>query len=181
MRIDSLSDLPQQYQEQVRKQVPDLELTRPEAVQRKRRNQRVEWAEQCAYFDQADVAIRQGLDGADCIYAIQNENAAGPKVGSDRKKAGRRPGVPDIMVAVPAGGYHGLYLEMKQPAGTPSDVSAEQREWHERLRNRGYRVGVCYGWREAWALTTAYLGWSEMDDGVDRAKAKVRRLGLNDE
>jgi len=131
----------------------------------RRRNVRIEDAEQSAYIAEVNAAIAQGLDGADCIFSIPNANAAGPVVGATLTKTGRRAGVPDLLIAVPreCGGirYAGCFLEMKRPAGVISDVSAEQREWLDRLATRGYMAVVVFGWREAWAVTRRYLGWEE--------------------
>ncbi len=131
----------------------------------RRRNVRIEDAEQAAYVAEVDAAIARDLPGADCIFSIPNANAAGPIVGQTLKETGRRAGVPDLLIAVPrevAGiRYAGCFLEMKRPAGAISDVSAEQRGWLDRLAARGYMAVVVFGWREAWAVTRRYLEWDE--------------------
>jgi|GEM_PF-5092223 len=131
----------------------------------RRRQQRIEDQEQAAYIIEVDAAIAQDLPGADCIFSIPNANAAGPVVGQTLKETGRRAGVPDLLIAVPremAGvRYAGCFLEMKQPAGGLSDVSAAQRAWLDRLAACGYMTAVVFGWREALALTRRYLGWDE--------------------
>ena len=162
--------------------VPVLEMVAPVDKPKRRRNLRIEWSEQCAYFahinaclDAEALAIGFFLampeyPGADLIHAIQNENAAGIKVGADLKKAGRRAGVPDIFIAVPriaesdtghAVFYSGAFIEMKKPNGVPSDVSKMQSDWHNRLRQSGYKAVVCFGAKEALDFTRDYLGWAE--------------------
>lgn len=140
--------------------------TDTDAARVRRRNERIEDQEQAAYVAEVDAAIARNLPGADCIFSIPNANAAGPVVGQTLKETGRRAGVPDLLIAVPrevAGiRYAGCFLEMKRPAGSPSDVSPEQRAWLERLAAQGYMTVVVFGWREALALTQRYLGWDEV-------------------
>lgn len=73
------------------------------------------------------------------------------------KAEGRKPGVPDILLPVARGGFHGLFVEMKRQNATPSDTAPEQREWHDRLRANGYRVEVCKGWEAARDVLLSYL------------------------
>lgn len=104
----------------------------------------------------------------DLLFAI-------PNGGSRRKLTGRvslealrmrregvRAGVPDLMLAIPSGSWHGLYIEMKRRERSASRVSPDQKDWLERLRRRGYRAEVCYGAKEAIALIREYLGLSLM-------------------
>lgn len=97
--------------------------------------------------------------GADLIFALANENAAGRGIGVLRWKMGVRAGLPDIGVFVPRGGYHGAFMELKQSSGVASDVRPNQRECQERLNRQGYRAVVCYGWFDAWKFLCDYLGW----------------------
>lgn len=140
-----------------------------------RRNKRIEEAEQTAYFGQinarldtaafvrSELVARPEYPGADMIYHVANSNAAGAIIGKSLVRQGVRRGYPDINVDVPrlcnGHRYAGLRIEMKQPQGVMSDVATEQHLWHERLRAQGYRVCVCFGWREAWRVTCEYLGW----------------------
>ena len=68
---------------------------------------------------------------------------------------GVKAGVPDVTIAIAAGGFHGLYVEMKAIGGR---LSPEQRDLHELLRAQGYRVDVCFGWHEATRAIERYLG-----------------------
>ena len=81
------------------------------------------------------------------------------------KGAGRGPagfeycaGVPDMFLAAPVGGYHGLYIELKTQTGK---VSKAQREYHKRLRQEGYAVAVCYGAENAIKMLDYYLSGEE--------------------
>lgn len=103
----------------------------------------------------------------DWLFAI-------PNGGSRRKLTGRvslealrmrregvRAGVPDLMLAIPSGSWHGLFIEMKRREKSASRVSPDQKTWLERLQRRGYRAEICYGADEAIALIREYLGWPE--------------------
>lgn len=143
----------------------DFDLAPPEDARARRRNAQIEYAEQCAYFDQVNAAIAAGRPGADMIYAVPNSNVAGPQLGVKLVKAGLRRGYPDINVDVPrplrGEICHGLRIEMKKPSGVLSDVQPHQRQWHDRLQNQGFRVCVAFGWREALTVTATYLGWED--------------------
>jgi len=140
-----------------------LELAPCPDVKVRRRNNQYEFSEQVAYFDQVNAAVIGGQHGASMIYAVTNSNVAGVAIGKKLVKAGLRRGYPDINIDVPMTcgevAYNGLRIEMKKSAGVPSDVSAEQKDWHDRLRQHGYKVAVCFGWSEAFAVTKNYLGW----------------------
>jgi hypothetical protein len=149
---------------------PEFELVPEPDIKVARRNRQIEFGEQCRFFglinsrlDPVSGDPKPGWDGADMIYAVPNSNVAGPAVGSKLVQSGLRKGYPDINVdvarTVRGHIYHGLRIELKQPQGTPSDVEVHQREWHDKLRRQGYRVAVCFGWTEAWAVACDYLGW----------------------
>lgn len=70
------------------------------------------------------------------------------------KRMGVRPGVPDLFLPYPAGGFHGLWLEMKTNVGRPT---ACQRDWIEYLRSVGYAAYICRGAGEAINAIEAYM------------------------
>lgn len=74
------------------------------------------------------------------------------------KRGGMKKGFPDVFLPVPAGGWHGLFIEMKRKGGVPSDVSPEQCKWINNLRYQGYHAVVCYGWESAAQIISGYLG-----------------------
>lgn len=76
--------------------------------------------------------------------------------GAKLKREGRKKGVPDVMLPVPRGRYHGLFVEMKRVKG--GSVSPEQRAWLAALQDQGYRAVRCLGWEQARAVITDYLG-----------------------
>lgn len=113
------------------------------------------------------------------LFAIPNGGARHPATGAKLKAEGVRPGVPDVMLAVPGfdvletpgddglgirAERHGLFIELKRTRG--GTVSAEQRAWHDRLRRQGYRVAVCRGWTEAVAAIADYLDRPDLAEEV---------------
>ena len=70
------------------------------------------------------------------------------------KRAGVKPGVPDLFLAVPTPYYSGLFIEMKSKRGVVSDV---QKKWIESLNNAGYLAVVCRGFDDAKTEILEYL------------------------
>ena len=72
------------------------------------------------------------------------------------KAEGVLAGVPDLVVAEPRGGYHGLYVEMKRATG--GSVSSKQDDVMTKLRARGYKVMVAdEGAEKAYEEVCRYL------------------------
>lgn len=92
------------------------------------------------------------------LYAIPNGGRRDAVTGARLKAEGVRAGVPDLCLPYPAGGWHGLYIELKAPGGA---ATPEQREWLARLRAAGYRAEVCVGWQAAAFVLTEYLNPKE--------------------
>lgn len=95
------------------------------------------------------------------IFAIPNGAVAGPgryATVNWMKSLGMRNGVPDIFLPVPRyfgdAVIPGLFLELKSRDGV---VAPEQTWWIERLRERGYRVEICYSDKEAIKAIKQYL------------------------
>lgn len=81
------------------------------------------------------------------------------------KGLGVKPGVSDLLLALPLHGYAGLWLEMKRARGyyvseraRHKAVSAAQRAWLALMEEAGYAVGVAYGADEAIKAIENYLG-----------------------
>ena len=70
------------------------------------------------------------------------------------KKAGMRPGVPDMFLPVPVAGRHGLWIEIKTRTGR---LSPDQERWHEFLTRHGYVVVVARSWGGAKEALVSYL------------------------
>ncbi len=71
---------------------------------------------------------------------------------------GLAPGLPDLALLVPGGGFGGLFIELKRRDG--GRISREQAEWISRLRGQGYRAEVCAGWEAARDVILEYLAGS---------------------
>lgn len=89
------------------------------------------------------------------FFAIPNGGARLKVTAQLLKAEGLLPGVPDLMLAVPRGGHHGLFIEMKSPGGavSPNQVTVQQE-----LSSMGYKVAVCYSYFEAKSTIDEYLG-----------------------
>ena len=113
-----------------------------------------EEAEQIALMRWA--AYQEGLYPAlKKLYHIPNGGKRGKAEAGRFKAMGVKRGVPDLFLAEPRDGYHGLYIEMKRVKG--GELSREQKDWIEALRASGYRVEVCKGWQAASVVLIDYL------------------------
>lgn len=91
---------------------------------------------------------------SDLVFSIPNEAKRSFAVVAHMKKLGLTKGVPDVMVAIPRGNFHGLFIEFKSAKGR---VRPEQAAFHEKLKARGYCVTVCRDAREAIDFFRNYL------------------------
>ncbi len=116
-----------------------------------------------AWADKArtNYLVAPGLSALDLLFAIPNAGgfSGGFKANVVRvanlRREGVRPGVPDLMLAMPVGEWHGLFIEMKRARG--GVTSPEQKAFIANLRAVGYLAGVCKGFDEARAAVEAYL------------------------
>lgn len=91
------------------------------------------------------------IEGCNCpIFHIPN-GAYGAK---NLSRQGVRAGVPDLMIPVARGAYHGLFIEMKIKKGT---VSEKQRRWIDLLNKQKYLAIVAYGAEEAIQIFQKYI------------------------
>lgn len=70
------------------------------------------------------------------------------------ERAGGRPGTADLFLMIPAGIFHGLFLEMKTKCGAPT---AEQVDFLADANMMGYLGVVCRGFDEAVIVVDAYM------------------------
>lgn len=108
------------------------------------------------------------------LHAIPNGGHRQYGTAVKLQKEGVKPGVPDLCLPVPIGGFNGLYVEMKRRDASPSDVSRVQRQWIAALIEEGYAVGVAKGSDAAQEIILSYLtGRFDADDfsGVVQAPA----------
>lgn len=85
---------------------------------------------------------------------IGNERKASYYAGYIMKRMGVLKGASDLFMAWPAGGFHGLFIEVKSKIGRPS---AEQKAFLQRMRDVGYRAEICYGAEEVINTMKDYL------------------------
>lgn len=117
-------------------------------------NHQAETEEQAALIAWAGKTVIDGICIGDYLIHIPNEGKRGPKAARDAKRLGLRKGVLDLFLALPRGGYAGLWIEMKAIGGK---VTAEQQLWLLRLRNSNYRAEVCEGLEAAKKVLFQYL------------------------
>ncbi len=90
-----------------------------------------------------------------CLFAIPNgAQLAGNKATRARqmnklKAEGLKPGVSDLFLMVARGGYHGMFIEMKDAGKTKCSVSDNQWAHIEEAREQGYKAEWCAGFDEA--------------------------------
>lgn len=89
------------------------------------------------------------------LFHIPNENSAGLKWGVRNRQLGVKSGVPDLMLPIPSGPYHGLFVELKTANG---HTSQNQERWLTALNEFGYLAVVAYGWKDARDKIKKYLG-----------------------
>lgn len=80
------------------------------------------------------------------VVHIPNEGKRTVSYAERLKRAGMRPGFPDLFIPLAREGFHGLFVEMKYGKGK---TTAEQEAWLTLLGENGYRAVVCYGCEEA--------------------------------
>ncbi len=96
-------------------------------------------------------------DEAKLLYHVPNGGHRHVLVAMELKKQGVRRGVPDLHLAIPRGGYFGLYIEFKATPPRDAAVSAEQQAWLRALNAQGYLAIVCRGHFDAMEQLRAYL------------------------
>lgn len=100
------------------------------------------------------------------FWAIPNGGFRFKKTARDMKEEGEKKGVPDLQLAYPSKGYHGLFIEMKRSEvgkrgglinkGDPSEAQIRRME---ALEGVGYHCVVCYSFDEACEVVKDYLNY----------------------
>ena len=112
--------------------------------------------EQMALFTWANhMAMTGRLPELARLFHVPNGGSRGPAEAGRFKAMGVKPGVPDVFLDVPRGGFHGLRIEMKRR--NEGKVSKDQTDWINYYNANGYRAVVCYGWDEARMEIEDYL------------------------
>ena len=113
-----------------------------------------ESAEQRALVEYWRMRRRQ-IPGEPLLFAIPNGGRRDAATGARLKAEGALAGVPDLLLAWPAGGLHGLFIELKRAnGGRPSKA---QNDVMASLQDAGYAVVVAHGWKAAAEAIEAYL------------------------
>lgn len=107
------------------------------------------------------------------LFAIPNGGKRTASNAARLKREGVLAGIPDIMLAWPAHGYHGLFVEMKRAQKSRATTTSHQKAAMATLEAAGYRCLVAYGFREAMAAIEAYL--SGAPEGVISGFGRERR------
>lgn len=89
------------------------------------------------------------------FFAIPNGGTRNLKEAIKFKRCGVQAGIPDLMVPISSGSFHGLFLELKRVKG--GRVSDAQVFWLQYLREQGYYADVAYGFDEAQQIIMNYL------------------------
>ena len=88
------------------------------------------------------------------FMSIPNGGKREPRVAAQMKREGVLAGVPDLFLAEPRLGAHGLFIEMKKIGGKTSN---NQDSIIGKLKDKGYRVVVCEGADEAYSEFLRYV------------------------
>lgn len=73
------------------------------------------------------------------------------------KKEGFKSGASDLLLAIARGGYHGLWIEMKDVGKTAKSLSDSQIEHLELMREQGYYACWCAGAEQAINQINIYM------------------------
>ncbi len=119
-----------------------------------------ESAEQCALISWWALAHKTFGVPEVCLFAVPNGGRRDAITGARLKEEGVRAGIPDLFLAYPKNGAHGLFLEMKRQKGSGSYYRATeaQKKAMEAFTEAGYLCVVAYGAREAIDAIEKYLG-----------------------
>ncbi|SDF72336.1 VRR-NUC domain-containing protein [Onishia taeanensis] len=90
-------------------------------------------------------------------YAVPNGGSRHGKEAAKLKAQGVRSGVSDLVIAVPRGGHHGLYLELKATPPRDAGLAESQREWLARMEEAGYCAVLALGLDQAKAAIREYM------------------------
>lgn len=113
-----------------------------------------ESSEQIALIEWCDWQANLGHEPLRWIFHPANGGKRDKAVAAGLKAQGVKPGVPDLFLPYPAGGYHGLFIEMKMP---PNTTTPEQRAYLAWLNRVGYLAVVATGFDEARGIIEEYL------------------------
>lgn len=120
-----------------------------------------EYSEQVELFKWARLVKTPLGPLSNYMFAIPNEGKRSHQTAARLKAQGLRPGIPDVMIALPMNGKPGLFIEMKRQKG--SKVSDNQKRWLDRLSRAGYVTAVALGFEQAREIVERYLEGGSLD------------------
>lgn len=113
-------------------------------------------AEKVPSEDYEQACLRKWLTTQGILFfAVPNGGKRSLSEGMKFKRSGVQAGVPDIVIPIPSGGFHGLFIEMKRIKG--GIIADSQIYWLSLLREKGYYAEVARGFIEARDIVTHYL------------------------
>lgn len=122
---------------------------------RRRIQSRPEQDLQIAIFDFIRLSMTyNGRSLADYAFHVPNSAKRGLVEAQRNKRAGVKPGVNDIVVPIACGGYGGLWIELKVDK---NDLTDNQINFHQRLREGGQQVHTCRTLTEVVAVICDYF------------------------
>lgn len=90
------------------------------------------------------------------MFAIPNGGTRDRITAGKLKAEGVKAGVADIFLPVGRCDCYGLWIEMKNDKGKPSD---KQIDFRKAMIGNHYGHVVCYSWQEASNIIIDYMGW----------------------
>lgn len=114
-----------------------------------------EGGHQEALFEWAQYQLGE-MPELEYMYHVPNGGKRDKATAVALKRQGVKSGVPDIVLPVARGGFHGLYIELKVGK---NKATKNQERWIESLNSQGYYAIVCYGWQQAAEEIVKYLNW----------------------
>ena len=121
-----------------------------------------EHTEQVSLFEWASW-VENRIPELRLLHHVPNGGKRDKRTAAMLKAEGVKSGVPDVVLPVARGGFHGLYLELKVGRNKPSDA---QKAWLAALEAEGYRTAVAYDWTAAARALVAYLGHDAREFGL---------------
>lgn len=97
-------------------------------------------------YEQTKVCVYLAKRGI-YYFCVPNGGRRGMIEAMRLKRTGVMAGIPDLMIPMARGNWHGLFIEMKKEKG--GVVSESQKYWIGVLREQNYKVEVCHGANEA--------------------------------
>lgn len=104
------------------------------------------------------------------MHHFANERKCTFSEGRTLKRMGVKKGVADFFLAVPFGGYNGLWIELKTNKGK---LSPEQVAFIDRKNSRGYLAIACWGFEAAKEIILTYLSSKHTNCFMDEPKKHV--------